>query len=245
MLLPPEAFAHVPELLGLITPPEESRMRMSLASFDAFDALAAKIGLPPTWRRTHEEREAVRQAALAGRLDADLWVFAYGSVMWDPGFHATEIRRATLPGWHRGFRLRVPFGRGTPDQPCLQGSLDEGGICHGLAFRIPAHAADRETEILCMREMICEGYIALFLPLETPQGPIEALCFTSDTACAAYVLLDDHETARIIATASGFLGTNQDYLDNIVTKLHQLNVPDPKTDRLAALTQTLRNPHPR
>ena len=108
MLLPPEAFTHVPELLGLITPPEESRLRMTLASFDTFDALAAKIGLPPTWRRTHEEREAVRQQALAGRLNADLWVFAYGAVMWDPGFHATEIRRATAHGWHRSFRLRVP-----------------------------------------------------------------------------------------------------------------------------------------
>ena len=28
----------------------------------------------------------------------DLWVFAYGSLMWNPGFHFGEVRRACLPG---------------------------------------------------------------------------------------------------------------------------------------------------
>ena len=76
-----------------------------------------------------------------------------------------------------------------------------------------------------MRELIGDGYLARFLPVQTPQGPIEALSFTSNPQSPKFVVLDENETARIIATASGFLGTNQEYLDNIITKLHQLNIP--------------------
>ena len=235
MLLPPEAFTHVPELLGKIKPPEESSLRMSHAVIDSWDTFAGKLGLPDTWRRTHDEREAVRRSALSERLEADLWVFAFGAVMWDPGFHAVEIRRARVEGWHRCFRSLVEFGRGTPEQPCLQGSLDAGGSCDGLAFRIPAEAVDRETERLCMRELVCTGYNITFLPADTPQGPIEALAFTADTTCHRYVNLAEHETARIIATAKGFGGTNREYLDNVVDKLRELGISDPATERLAVL----------
>lgn len=233
MLLPPEAFVHVPELLGQITPPENSRFRMTHAVVDGWDEHAREAGLPETWRRSHDEREGLRRAALTGRLDRDLWVFAYGGVMWDPGFHAVEIRRARVLGWHRCFDLLVPFGRGTPEQPCLQGGLNTGGVCDGLAFRIPGAVVDRETEILCMREMIIEGYALHFLTAETPQGPIEALAFASDPSCPRVAQLDETETARIIATASGFVGPNKDYLDNIVLKLRQVGIKDPTTERLA------------
>ena len=235
MLLPDEAFAHVPELHGQITPPETSQFRMSHAVIARWDGFAESAGLPPTWRHTHEAREARRTAALAGRLDRDVWVFAYGAVMWDPGFHAVEIRRARVPGWQRRFNLLVPFGRGTPEQPCLQGGLTEGEFCDGLAFRIPAAVADRETEILCMRELVSEGYAPRFLAAETPQGSIEAQAFTSDPDCAANVELNEMETARIIATAKGVIGPNREYLDNIVVKLAQLGIDDPATTRLAAL----------
>ena len=239
MLLPPETFVHVPELLGQITPPERSYFRMTHAVIDSWDAHVRKLGLPETWRRSHDEREALRRAALSERLDRDLWVFAYGGVMWDPGFHAIEIRRARVQGWHRCFDLSVPFGRGTPEQPCLQGGLSSGGFCDGLAFRIPAEAVDRETEILCMREMVCEGYALNFLPAETPQGSIEVLAFASDPACPKVVQLDEAETARIIATASGFAGPNKEYLDNIVLKLRQVGIDDPATERLAMRVASL------
>jgi cation transport protein ChaC len=235
VLLPREAFVHVPELLGEITPPEESSLRMSHAVIESWDAIARTMGVPDGWRRSHEERETVRRDALAGRLDRDLWVFAFGSVMWDPGFHAVEIRRARVEGWHRCFRTLVELGRGTPERPCLQGSLDAGGRCDGLAFRIPADAVDAETERLCMRELIATGYKLSILPAETPQGAIEAMAFTVDTDCHRYVQLSEQETARIIATAKGVAGSNREYLDNIVVKLRQLGIRDLATERLAAL----------
>lgn len=232
MLLPTEAFAHVPELIGMITPPEESRMRMTRAMIGDWDIAVKQIGLPSSWRRSHEEREELRRASMVNRWDRDLWVFAYGGLMWDPAIHAVEIRRARVPGWHRSFSLSVEFGRGTPERPCLQGSLDAGGLCDGLAFRVPAEAVDRETEILCMREMICEGYAARFLPAETPQGAIEVLAFTADTTSHRHVQLSEEQTAEVIATAAGHYGSNLEYLQGIVTKLRQLGISDPATERL-------------
>ena len=102
MPLSPDAFQHVPMLKSKIIEPEKSALRISLAAFEEWDRRAAAAG-NPDWRRSHEDREATRSAALAGRLDADLWVFAYGSLMWDPAIHIAEIRQATLAGYHRRF----------------------------------------------------------------------------------------------------------------------------------------------
>ena len=137
MPLLPDAFIHVPMLTGKIIEPEQSAFRISLASFEEWDRRAAAAGFPE-WRRSHEDREATRSAALAGRLNADLWVFAYGSLMWDPAIHVAEIRQATFPGFHRRFCLKITIGRGSRKAPSLMAALDLGGECHGLAFRLPA-----------------------------------------------------------------------------------------------------------
>ncbi|MGA8769356.1 MAG: gamma-glutamylcyclotransferase, partial [Rhodomicrobium sp.] len=118
MPLSPHAFVHVPMLTGKIIEPENSSFRISLASFEEWDRRAAAAG-NPGWRRSHEDREATRRAALAGRLDADLWVFAYGSLMWDPAILIVEIRRATLAGFHRRFCLKITIGRGSRKAPSL------------------------------------------------------------------------------------------------------------------------------
>jgi glutathione-specific gamma-glutamylcyclotransferase len=235
VLLPREAFAHVPELADAIVEPEASQLRMSHATLESWDAAVRAAGLPDNWRLSHVERDARRHASLAGRTDRDLWVFAYGALMWDPAIHALEIRRAVLAGWHRRFCLAVELFRGTPERPWLCGALDVGGHCEGLAFRVPAQAIDRETDILWMREMLAPGYEAAFLPVNTPQGAIEALAFVIDRRCHRYVDLDDAETARVIATAKGFYGTNRAYFDGIATKLRELGITDPHVERLATL----------
>ena len=235
MLLPVEAFKHVPELVDAIVAPESSQLRMSHATLEAWDAAARAAGLSDNWRRTHVERDALRRASMAGWAGRDLWVFAYGALMWDPGIHAVEIRRATLAGWHRRFCLAVEFFRGTPEQPWLCAGLDAGGDCEGLAFRIPGEAVERETDILWMREMVFPGYQPTILPVDTPQGAIDALAFVADRHCHRYVNLDDTETVRIIATAKGFIGPNRAYFDGLASKLQELGIADPYFDRLAVL----------
>jgi cation transport protein ChaC len=225
MPLSPDAFIHVPMLTGKIIEPEKSAFRISLASFEEWDRRAAEAGRD-NWRRSHQDREETRGAALAGRLNADLWVFAYGSLMWDPAIHVAEIRKATLPGFHRRFCLKIEIGRGSRKAPALMAALDVGGECHGLAFRIPASLANQETEILWMREMIGHAYTPVFKPVLTPQGPVEALAFVMDRSSPQFADVSGAEAAAIIARGRGRLGTNREYLDNLAEHVRLLGIED-------------------
>jgi cation transport protein ChaC len=239
MLLPDGAFVHVPHLAGKIIAPEQSVFRITRAKYDEWDRAARSAGLPDNWRRSHEEREATRKQALAGRLDADLWVFAYGSLMWDPAIQIAEIRAATLSGFHRAFCLKIEIGRGSRDKPGLMAGLHDGGECQGLAFRIPAAAVDRETDIIWMREMIFEGYTPAFVSVQTPPGPCEALAFIADKSCRGWVDLDEASTAGIIASGAGVLGSNLEYLDNLHEHLVLLGIDDPAIRMLHAQTHSI------
>ena len=129
-----DPFVHHPDLRGLITDPEKSFFR-NFRPAD-IDARMKALGRPDGWRHTDEEIEAARLAFLAERLDSDLWIFAYGSLMWDPGFNFAEVRRANAPRHARKFILKDSFGpRGCPEAPGLMAALDDGEGCDGLAFR--------------------------------------------------------------------------------------------------------------
>lgn len=238
MLLPPEAFIHVPALAGKIMEPEKSFFRLSRERLSELDRLARDNGYPENWRLSDEAREATRTEALAGRT-SDLWLFGYGSLMWDPAVHIVEIRTATLQGFHRRFCLKTQIGRGSADKPALMAGLDSGGSCQGLAFRIPAEHVDRETEILWMREMVSGAYVPTFVPLETPQGAIEALTFVMNRQSNRYVELDIEETARLIATGRGIRGTSLEYLENLADRLELLGLGDPALNELRQRTRQL------
>jgi glutathione-specific gamma-glutamylcyclotransferase len=231
MLLPPEAFRHVPALAGKVIEPEKSFFRLSRDRLAELDRFARAAGYPANWRLTDEEREATRREALAGR-DADLWLFAYGSLMWDPAIAIAEIRTATLQGFHRRFCLKSQIGRGSADRPALMAGLDLGGSCQGLALRIPAEHVDRETEILWMREMLAASYVPTFVPLDTPQGGIEALTFVINRNSSRYVQPDIEEAARLIATGRGVRGTSLEYVENVAERLALLGLSDPALDEL-------------
>ena len=213
-------------LSGKIIEPEKSTFRVSLATFEEWDKRAAEAGYGQNWRRSHEDREATRSTALAGRLNDDLWVFAYGSLMWDPAIRIVEIRRATVQGFHRRFCLKTEIGRGSKAAPSLMAGLDIGGECHGLAFRIPANAVNHETEILWMREMIGNAYIPLFKAVVTPQGSVEALAFVMDRASPRFADLNSAQAAGIIATGRGVLGTNLEYFDHLADHVAVLGIQD-------------------
>lgn len=232
MLLPPEAFTHVPALAGKILEPEKSYFRLSHPRLAELDRVARENGYPEGWRLTDEAREANRAKVLHGRNGADLWIFAYGSLMWDPAVHIVEIRTAALEGFHRRFCLKIEIGRGSADKPALMAGLDHGGLCRGLAFRIPAAHVDKETELLWMREMLAGSYVPTFLQVETPQGSIEALTFVINRGSHRYVQIEIEETARLIATGRGVRGTSLEYLENVAERLELVGLHDPELDEL-------------
>ena len=171
-----------------------------------WDERARKLGRSADWRLTDQEIEASRLAVLEP-LEAgnDLWVYSYGSLMWDPGIHFVAVRLAELAGHQRRFSYRTTLGRGTPECPALMLSLEPcAGSCRGLVFRVGADVADAESAVVWRREMIQGGYRPKLLPVSTPQGDVTALAFASNPSHADYVgELPLIETAAMIANAAG------------------------------------------
>ena len=216
-------------------------MRFGQDRFAEIDAQAKEEGWPPGWRMEHDAREANRQSVLSERMERDLWVFAYGSLIWDPAVHVEEYRYGALSGWHRSFCMRLEGGRGSHERPGLMAALDEGGHCDGVVFRIPAALVDRETAYMWRREMFSGSYRPVFLDVSTPQGLVEALVFVMEQNDRRYMPdLSEDESARMIAVAEGGLGPNFAYLDSLVRHLDDLGIGDDDMRRLHATASAYR-----
>jgi cation transport protein ChaC len=161
--------------------------------------------------------------------------------MWDPGFHFEEVRLAELAGHQRRFSYRTTLGRGSPERPALMLALEPcTGSCRGLVFRIAADVAQTESAIVWRREMVRGGYRPKLLPVSTPQGEVAALAFTSNPSHADYVgELSLMETASIIAGATGVLGTNRHYLEQLAVQLERLGIEDAYVRDLAGQVQVI------
>ena len=186
--------------------------------------------------RTETEMAALLEDILAQHDAAqDLWVFGYGSLIWNPAFHYIEKRPALLHGWHRRFCLKLFMGRGTPQTPGLMLGLDEGGSCHGVAFRIAAEKVREELSILWQREMYGGAYHARLLPMETEGGTILAVTFVINHDHPRYVReMSLEQTVELISTGCGDLGTCREYLENTVNHLRELGLSDDGLGRIVA-----------
>lgn len=225
-------FRHHPQLVGRITEPLESNLRDM--SSDWVRENCRKLGVDTDWILPDVEREACRARTLDGRWASDLWIFGYGSLMWNPGVLFEEVRRAYLPGLERRFILRdVNGGRGTPDRPGLIAALDDGGGCNGLAFRIAAANVGDESRRLWARERIGHAYRPEFRTAETDHGEIEVLAFVADHD-ARHIIpdLSHDEQVRCGATGAGVLGTSREYLESLAAQFEALRIEDPGLTRL-------------
>src|SRR6476661_2514556 len=108
---------------------------------------------------------------------AGWWVFAYGSLLWNPLFPFAESRPASLHGLHRRFCLWSLASRGKPDAPGLVLGLDRGGSCRGVVYRLPAPCAIDELHLLWRREMVTGAYAPRWLHVESEGRPVIALGF--------------------------------------------------------------------
>ncbi|MEZ5738368.1 MAG: gamma-glutamylcyclotransferase [Burkholderiaceae bacterium] len=234
-----DPFASFSKLRGRIVDPEQSRFRC--LDYDAMDDAMRRAGLGDDWRRSHEAREATRVAALARHGPGDLWVFAYGSLMWDPAIRFVEARPASVTGFHRRFCIQSLMGRGSPEQPGLMAGLDAGGHCQGIAYRIAAAQVEHETRVLWSREMITPTYLPTYAQTHTPGGLVSAITFVVDRSQEKYrAALDDEQTARMIARGEGVFGRNIDYLNDLVRQMRALGIVDEPLFALHALANRLR-----
>jgi cation transport protein ChaC len=165
----------------------------------------------------------------------DVWLFAYGSLMWEPGFAPAEVQPALLYGYHRAFCVRSRIYRGTVDEPGLVLGLDRGGSCRGRGLRIAA--ADRAAVLayLAEREMPEDIYSCRRVQLEMAGRRIAGYALVVNRGNGLYAgRLAAADIARIIAVSYGKRGTNRDYLVNTVRHLDQLGIDDGPMHRLLA-----------
>jgi len=170
-------------------------------------------------------------------MDGPLWVFGYGSLMWNPEFPWTRREVARLEGYHRSFCMNSIHHRGTEERPGLVLALDEtrGGACEGLAFEVVRDAADETLAALRERELISSAYVECWLPVMLQTGErVDALAYVIEKSHVQYRGgLPLEEQARIIARALGGRGPNTEYLYNTVAHLAGLGIVDEDLDWLA------------
>ncbi|NRB05432.1 MAG: gamma-glutamylcyclotransferase [Rhodobacteraceae bacterium] len=172
-----------------------------------------------------------------------MWVFGYGSLLWNPGFEIAESAAARLNGYARSFCMRSIHHRGTEEDPGLVLALDaiEGAACEGLALRVADGQEDATLAYLRERELISSAYLEKMLPVR--------LADAREVTAVTYVIDPDHvqycgglpleEQAGIIAQAHGGRGPNSEYLYNTAAHLREIGLADADLNWLENRVKTL------
>ncbi|WP_377508418.1 gamma-glutamylcyclotransferase [Octadecabacter sp. R77987] len=172
-----------------------------------------------------------------------LWVFGYGSLLWNPGFTPAQTVTARLDGYHRSFCMLSIHHRGTEDDPGLVLALDEaeGGRCTGVAFRVADGEEDAVHTYLRERELISSAYLEAHVPLILEGGEtVTALAYVINRDHVQYCQFPLEQQAQMIARAVGGRGPNTEYLFNTASHLTQMGIKDAEmawlVTRVRALT---------
>ena len=189
---------------------------------------------------TDRERERIVEKMIetAPSLDS-IWVFGYGSLIWNPALHFTEKLRGKIHGYHRRFCLWSTIGRGSPSKPGLMLGLERGGSCKGIFYKIDRREIRTELDIVFRRELITDAYRPTWVSARvSDKSPFKAIAFVINRDHNRYAgTLDDETMIRTIAEAKGTLGSCSDYLYETVLQLDNLGMPD---GRLASIARHVR-----
>jgi cation transport protein ChaC len=168
----------------------------------------------------------------------DLWVFAYGSLIWRPDFEHAERRPALVHGWHRALKMWSRINRGTPERPGLVFGMLSGGCCRGMVYRIPKAIGAETLAMLWVREMKLAVYDPRWLTCHTPQGPVKALAFTLSRRSPSHTgELSEDEYRAIFAEAKGIYGTSLDYAHRTHEELKRHDIRDRHLEKLLKLLE--------
>ena len=182
--------------------------------------------------------DAELEASLARTLrehpsGSDLYVFGYGSLMWNPALEYTQALKAYIHGWRRSFCLRLFVGRGSLQKPGLMMGLDRGEGCHGIAFRIPAAKVHEELRLLWRREMAWGSYEPRWVDARSEGQTLRVLTFVVPRHQERYAgALSDEQVAEFIATGRGSLGTCRTYFESTLRMLETIGVNDAGMERI-------------
>lgn len=174
----------------------------------------------------------------------DLWVFAYGSLMWQPDFPFVDRTEARLLGAHRALCVFSFVHRGTPERPGLVLGLDHGGTCRGVAYRVTAGERAGTIVYLREREQVTSVYRECIRPIwlqRQPEQRVPALCYVVDRGHPQYAgRLSLEQQLRHVRQGHGRSGANRDYVVATVAALEQLGY---RESELHLLAQRLHGVH--
>jgi len=175
-----------------------------------------------------------------------IWIFGYGSLLWNPGFEPVETRQAVLKGYHRSFCMLSIHHRGTEEDPGLVLALDTDpeAKCTGIAFRVAEHDEGAVLKTLRERELISSAYYEDTLPVFLEDGTeVPALCYIIDRAHRQYCQFDLEKQAQMIAHSVGGRGPNAEYLYNTAAHLEAMGIKDNDMQWLVARVRAILTPN--
>ncbi|HEX2591432.1 MAG TPA: gamma-glutamylcyclotransferase [Rhizomicrobium sp.] len=205
------------------------------------DQAAKRGGLPlMSEEARNASLKAIRSAVAP---DTDVWVFGYGSLMWNPAITVADSRKTHVRGYHRTFCLTLPVGRGTIEKPGLMLGIDRGGSCTGVAHRIEAKDVESELSVLWYREMLSGSYEPRWINGDVEGlGQTRMLTFVINRAHPRYEhALSEADMVQRLATAEGIIGTNREYLYRTAAYLTSMGITDGPLHKLERRVRTFAN----
>ena len=171
-----------------------------------------------------------------------LWVFGYGSLMWNPGFYFEDQKVGRCAGVHRSFCVWSVYHRGTYQRPGLVLGLKSGGVCEGRLYYVPPSHVEETIFYLRKREQVTRVYREVFRRVDCIEGAgwfVRALTFIADRKHPQYAAnIPIGKQAEIIKRAEGRSGYNLCYLATAVRHLADQNIKDQHLNRILVLTKS-------
>jgi len=187
---------------------------------------------------SEEELKISRRRLIPDDNTDDVWLFGYGSLIWNPVVEVKAQVLGRIYGYHRRFCLKTRIGRGTPENPGLVLGLARGGSCMGVALCIDGAIAVRELDLLWKREMLNASYLPKHVSVHCGDRHIHAITFVMNEESPSYVPgIPLDEKARIITNARGFIGTSREYLELTCESLEKIGIRDRYLKELCALIE--------
>lgn len=198
--------------------------------------LEALRDVPVKLRRTDVDITFSLEQTMRLRPTDDVWLFGYGSLIWNPLLAFAERQVGTLEGWHRSFSFRSIMARGTVAQPGRMLSVEPGGQVTGVAYRLDSHTVNADLQVVWRREMIFGSYRPIWQEITLSDGrKVWSIVFVSDPGHVLYERDSSPQAvARVAERATGILGSNADYIGQLSKALSQQGIEDAYVQEIAA-----------